>query len=99
MKRLLVRLVDLREGEVAPLAQAFFTLFGLIAAHTILETARDALFLDELPANRLTVVYGILAVLAFVGSALNARFVTAFGRRNALIFTLIIAAYGTTVIY
>ena len=37
---------DERRGAVA----AFLTLFGILAGHTLLETARDALFLARLPA-------------------------------------------------
>src|SRR5262249_51346695 len=55
--------------------------------------------LTKLRTDRLTLVYGVLAVLAFLTSALNAKFMMRFGRRNALIFTLMIAAYGTTVLY
>jgi ATP:ADP antiporter, AAA family len=99
MAALLRRLVDLREGESISLLQAFVVLFGLIAGHTILETARDALFLDKLPASSLAFVYALLAGLAYVSSAWNARFVARFGRRNALIFTLLVAAYGTTLLH
>jgi ATP:ADP antiporter, AAA family len=99
MSGLFKRFVDLREGEGRPAMEAFLALFAFVAGHTILETARDALFLTKLHADRLTLVYAILAVLAFLTSALNTRFVMRFGRRNALIFTLMIAAYGTTVIY
>src|SRR5256885_9976417 len=93
------RIVDVREGEGVPAAQAFFTLFGLIAGHTILETARDALFLQKLPANRLAFVYALLAALAFASAPLNTNIVQRFGRRYALIFTLLIAAYGTTILH
>ena len=89
--------VDLRQGEGRPALQAFLSLFGIIAAHTILETARDALFLDKLPVSRLTLVYGLLAGLSLVVTAANTRFVRAFGRRNALVVTLMASAYGTTV--
>src|SRR4051812_27841565 len=99
MGRLLARLMDLREGEAGPALQAFLALFGIIAGHTILETARDALFLSKLPPSRLTLVYVILAVVALLASRWNTRFVQRFGQRNALIFTLLAAAYGTTVIH
>src|SRR5262245_1379981 len=99
MKLPLQRLVDVRPGEARPLALAFFTLFGLIAGHTILETARDTLFLEKLPADRLAFVYALLAGLTFISASWNARFVKSFGRRYALIFTLVIAAYGTTVLH
>jgi ATP:ADP antiporter, AAA family len=91
------RLIDVRRGE-GPLAlKAFGALFGLIAGHTILETCRDALFLGTLPASRLTLVYIALAVVGLVVPLYNSRYVRSFGRRNAAVLTLMIAAFGTTV--
>jgi hypothetical protein len=91
--------MDLREGEARPAIEAFLALFGIIAGHTILETARDALFLSKLPPSRLAIVYVLLAALTLVVTAGNTRFVRRFGQRNALIFTLLAAAYGTTVLH
>lgn len=91
--------MDLREGEARPAIEAFLTLFGIIAGHTILETARDTLFLSKLPPSRLAFVYVLLAALTLVVTAGNTHFVRRFGQRNALIFTLIAAAYGTTVLH
>ena len=99
VRELLGRLIDLREGESRPATEAFVTLFGLIAAHTILETARDALFLSKLPPERLALVYAIVAVVTLAVSELNARFTRRFGKRNALIFTLILASYGTALLH
>lgn len=99
MRALAAKLVDLREGEGRPALQAFLSLFGIVAGHTILETARDALFLDKLPVSRLTVVYALLAGLSLLVATANARFVRAFGQRNALVVTLVVCAYGTTVFH
>src|SRR5687767_5540195 len=93
------RVVDLRAGEHGPALRAMSALFGLIAGHTMLETARDALFLVKLPASRLGLVYAVLAGLSLIAIKVNAAFVQRFGRRNALIFTLMTAAYGTTILY
>ena len=93
------RVFDIRPDEGRLVARAAGTLFGLIAAHTMLETARDALFLGSLPVSRLTVVYALLAVLSLGAARANARFVGAFGRRNGLIITLLAAALGTMVLY
>jgi HEAT repeat protein len=43
---------------------AFLTLFGLITAHALLETARDALFLARLPASQLPWTYLAIAATA-----------------------------------
>lgn len=99
VRELLGRVIDLREGEARPAFDAFVTLFGLIAAHTMLETARDALFLSKLPPERLALVYAIVAVVTLVVSELNARFTRRFGKRNALIFTLLAASYGTALLH
>lgn len=45
-------------------AAAFLTLFGLLAAHALLETARDALFLARLPAAQLPWTYLVIAAAA-----------------------------------
>ena len=47
VERLLVVRPEERRGTVA----AFLTIFGTLAAHTVLETARDALFLARLGAS------------------------------------------------
>ncbi len=99
MRALLGRLIDLREGEARPATEAFVTLFGVIAGHTILETARDALFLAKLPPERLAQVYALVALVTLAVAPLNARFTRRFGKRNALIFTLLAAAYGTALLH
>ncbi len=55
---------DLRSEERRGAALAFVTLFGILAAHTLLETARDALFLARLPASQLPWVYLAMAGVA-----------------------------------
>lgn len=93
---MLERLIDLRRGEGPVAGRAFAALFAIIAGHTVLETARDALFLERLPASRLALVYLALALMGIVLPLYNTRFVRAFGRRNAVVFTLMVAALGTT---
>jgi HEAT repeat protein len=64
--------IDLRVslfGEVRPEERrhawaAFLALLGIIAAHTVLETSRDALFLARLPAAQLPWVYLAMAGVA-----------------------------------
>src|SRR5262245_48092553 len=90
---------DVREGEGRLVIRTTITLFGLIAAHTMLETARDALFLGQLTANRLPLVYVLLAGLSIVVAKANTRFTEGFGRRNVLIITLLAAAYGTILLF
>ncbi len=99
MTKLLSRWLDLREGEGRVVAQAFLTLFLIIAGHTTLETARDALFLSKLPPSQLNIVYVVLAAVTFFVSSAATRFASAFGRRNALICSLVVAAYLTTLLH
>lgn len=57
-------LTSVRPEERRGAAAAFLTIFGILAAHTLLETARDALFLARLPASRLPWVYLVIAGVA-----------------------------------
>src|SRR5262245_7476689 len=59
---------DVRPEERRGVLAAFLTLFGIIAAHTTLETARDALFLSRLPSSQLPWVYLAMAACAVVVS-------------------------------
>lgn len=93
------RLFDLRPGETLLVARASALLFGLVAAHTLLETARDALFLGALPVDRLAVVYAVLAILSIGASRLNRWFLSAVGRRDGLVLTLLLAAFGAVLHY
>jgi len=58
------QLADVRPEERRDAAAAFLTLFGALAGHTLLETARDALFLARLPPTQLPWVYLGIAALA-----------------------------------
>jgi ATP/ADP translocase/HEAT repeat protein len=60
----MLRLADVRPEERRSLAAAFLTLLGILASHTVLETARDALFLARLPPSTLPWVYIAMAVVA-----------------------------------
>ncbi len=91
----LSRIVDLRRGEAQLVFRVFMVLFGIIAGHTILETARDAVFLESLPASRLAIVYLALAGLGVIVPGYTSRFTRQFGRRDALFLTLAFSAIGT----
>jgi AAA family ATP:ADP antiporter len=55
---------DVRPDERRGAFAAFLCLFGILASHTLLETARDALFLARLPATQLPFVYLAMAAIA-----------------------------------
>lgn len=99
MRALLSRVLDVREGELLPALQAFVALFSIIAGHTTLETARDAVFLSKLPARELNVIYVVLAALTLVATAASVALARRFGRRNALVSSLVVAAYLAIVFY
>jgi ATP:ADP antiporter, AAA family len=70
---MLRRLLDVRREERRLTATAFLVLFGILAAHTILETARDALFLARLPPSQLPWMYLAMAAIAVTLSNWSTR--------------------------
>src|SRR5688572_526686 len=95
---MLASVADVRPGERRGAAAAFLTLFGLLASHTLLGTARDALFLARLPAQQLPWVYLAMAAIAILfaqGSWRVPGRVTA-GRRSlsALLVACAVATFG-----
>lgn len=89
-----LRLLELRAGEGPAFARAFAVIALTIAGHTLLETARDALFLESLPPAFLTLVYVAVALGALFVSPLSARLTATAGARNALVATLVVTAFG-----
>jgi AAA family ATP:ADP antiporter len=71
------RLFDVRPDERRPATLAFLALLGITAAHTLIETARDALFLTKVPIAYLPALYLAIAAAGLVttraGAALEAR--------------------------
>ncbi len=55
-----------RSDERRDVAASFVFLMVFVGSHTVLETARDALFLSHVPANHLPFVYLAIAALSFV---------------------------------
>jgi uncharacterized protein YjbI with pentapeptide repeats len=64
-------LSSVRPGEGRFVASAFFALLGITAAHAMLETARDALFLAKLPTTHLTAMYLAIAGIGLLLSRLG----------------------------
>jgi AAA family ATP:ADP antiporter len=96
---MLRRIVDLREGEGRTLAATSAILALVTGAHTILETARDTLFLSKLPPSRLAWVYVLLAALSLVAGAVSSAISKRFGRRAGFVVTLGICAYTIVLLY
>ena len=87
-----MRAFDIRAGEGRLAALVFAVLLLLISAHTVLETARDALLLTRLPPRELGIVYIAVAVCALPAAGIGARAGERFGPRRTLIGMLIAAA-------
>ena len=88
----LSRFLDVRRGELRPLTQSFAMLLLIIAGHTVLETARDALLLMRFPPGAIGVVYVAVAACALPAAALAARAAVRFGARRTLVGGLVVAA-------
>ncbi len=87
--------LDVRRGERALTARAFLLVLVLVAAHTVLETARDAFFLSTLAPSRLNIVYIALAVVTFFVGAASTWLALRLGRRRALAASLFVFAVIT----
>ena len=70
-------LFDVRPEERRPATLAFLALLGITAAHTLIETARDSLFLTKVPIGYLPALYLAIAAAGLIttraGAALEAR--------------------------
>ena len=75
--------------------EAFLLLAGAMAAHALLETARDALFLAHLPIEELPLVYLTIAAVTLVTAKITAPIRAAYGNKKSLFFALGFAATGT----
>jgi AAA family ATP:ADP antiporter len=89
---------DVRPDERRSATAAFLTLLGLLASHTLLETARDALFLSRLPATQLPWMYLALAAAAF--PAARGRIPRALGLHGPRGFPLqLLLCAGVTLVF
>lgn len=88
------RFIDLRSGEAGAFLRAFWVLLFTIAAHTVLETARDALFLTKLPPRTLGLVYMVTAIAMIALTPLSVRLTRIAGAKNALVVSLLLTAFA-----
>jgi AAA family ATP:ADP antiporter len=87
-------LLEIRSGEGRAFGLSFAVLGLLIGAHTLVETARDTLFLTRLPPERLAIVYVAVALGTLVLTPVSRRLVEWVGARNALVLTSLGSAFG-----
>jgi ATP:ADP antiporter, AAA family len=85
----------MRKGERRDVWAAFLTLFALIASHSLLETARDALFLAKIPSSNLPWVFLAIAALSLASVKLNARATRGMTPQRALCSVTIVASLVT----
>lgn len=85
----------MRKGERRDVWAAFLTLFALIASHSLLETARDALFLAKIPSANLPWVFLAIAGLSLGSVKLNALATRGMTPQRALCSVTITASFIT----
>jgi ATP:ADP antiporter, AAA family len=73
-------------------------LFAIMVAHTLLETARDALFLAKLGPGALAFVYLVMAAIALLAFVVLGRFMRVRDPRRSLFVFLFLATVGTGVL-
>lgn len=78
----LTALFDVRPDERRGATFAFLALLGVTAAHTLIETARDALFLARIPATHLPGLYLAIAALGVVTTRSSAALASSKKRRG-----------------
>jgi AAA family ATP:ADP antiporter len=88
----LSRLLGIHAEDRRDATAAFLTLFGVMTAHAVLETARDALFLSKLPARDLPLAYIAIAGLSLGVVAVGRKLAGVSARRSALSATLVVGA-------
>jgi ATP:ADP antiporter, AAA family len=86
------RWIDIRPEERRPTFAAFGSLLGITAGHTLLETARDALFLAKLPANQLPWMYLAIAGVGLVLSTVARRSGRGAGGSARVVVSLLLSA-------
>jgi AAA family ATP:ADP antiporter len=88
----LASFVDVRPSELRAAIQAFVALFLVVAGHTILETARDALLLTRLAPRMFGALYVAAAASVLIMASFTTRIGERFGLRRTLTGSLVIAA-------
>jgi ATP:ADP antiporter, AAA family len=99
-----------RADERRHVAAAFGFLMIFVGSHTVLETARDALFLTRIPSTHLPFVYMAIAFVSFVvtrlqlahsrgGPRREMAIWTAFGGAGSILLGLLLPVLGTEGLY
>jgi hypothetical protein len=81
----LIMSLRVRGGDRRNLAVGFVGLMAIMTAHSVMETARDTLFLSSLPAADLPCAYLAIALLAIVELTIHERVVRRIRDRRTLL--------------
>src|SRR5262249_18523965 len=81
---------DRAEPGPAFARRAFVTFFLILAAHSLPETARDALFLSRLPVSQLPWMYLLVAVVSILVARLTT--LTAAHLRHSLLPSMLLVS-------
>lgn len=92
---MVARLLGIRPEDRRDATVAFLTLLGVMTAHAILETSRDALFLSRMPARDLPWAYILIAALSLVVAEASRRVRALLPGRLTLCLALLVGALGT----
>jgi len=90
-------IVEVRNEDRRDLAFGFLTLVAMMAAHALLETARDALFLAGLPATDLPWAYLAIATLAAIALRGQQYLLGKFANRRLVLSASLLAGAFVTV--
>ncbi len=90
---------SLRRDDRRSLLVGFLSLFGIMTAHTILETARDTLFLSALPATQLPWAYLAIAVFAAIELRLLNKWVQRVEDKRRVLSASLFAGASITALF
>ncbi|MDF2692997.1 MAG: translocase [Labilithrix sp.] len=91
--------VDIRTGEARLVAQTFGVLLLIVTAHTMLDTARDALLLSKISSDSLSVAYIALAAATLPATAAAGLLCARVGPLRALLLAVLAGAGTMTALY
>ncbi|MFN2374982.1 MAG: hypothetical protein ABR538_00470, partial [Candidatus Binatia bacterium] len=93
------RLHGLGDADRRAVWTAFFTLLTIVAAHAVLETARDTLFLRDLPVGYLPWAYFGIASLSLATARWSSKLPRLHSPSRVLAATLLVGASGTALFW
>lgn len=99
LSRWLAGVIDLRRGEGPVLSRAATAFFLILAADSVLETARDALVLGRFASHELGLVYVAVAFGVMPMAMLSARIAPRVAPRAAVVFGLGAVALALAVLF